>query len=340
MRLALAVASLGVLALVARPTHAQANVGPGVRLELGTTEEPQLFLDRPGYVAVFEFVTGRGVAQLYPLTRFEPTMRLDQGYRQLSPARADMARRLSYRASAAIRTFTPGRFGDLATAPAPWAPAARRFLPGRTVVAVASDRPLLVGAPHETLSRLHLGMPTLWTPASFESTTDDLDALVETIRAPGSAVSVTLMELPMPVYTMVMYATSPWLDVPVGTSAAEGDGDTWAICLGQVMRVPRWYLGDQTCLPGASQRTASATVASRSTVTDSIGFAPFSTTRATTSSVASRPIGELGPDPVQWPREGAPPRDAQGTAREAARGSTITDTRAGANAGPAKSPPR
>lgn len=338
MRTVLAVASLGVLALVARPTHAQANVGPGVRLELGTTEEPQLFLDRPGYVAVFEFVTGRGVAQLYPLTRFEPTMRLDQGYRQLSPARADMARRLSYRASAAIRTFTPGRFGDLATAPAPWAPAARRFLPGRTVVAVASDRPLRVGAPHETLSRLHLGMPTLWTPASFESTTDDLDALVETISAPGSAVSVSLMELPMPVYTMVMYATSPWLDVPVGTPATEGEGETWAICLGQVMRVPSWYLGDQTCLPGATQRTA--TLAARAAVPDSIGFAPFSSARATTGAVASRPIGDLGPEPAQWPREGAPPRDAQGTAREAARGSAITETRAGANAGRAKQPER
>ncbi len=331
MRTLLAVASVGALVLVAAPSHAQAPAptAPEVRLELSATDEPSLFLDRPGYVAVFEFVAGRGVAQLYPLTRFEPAMRLDQGYRQLSPARADMARRLSYRASAAIRSFTPGAIGDLASAPAPWAPAARRFLPGRTVVAVASDRPLRVGAPHETLSRLHLGMPTLWTPATFESTTDDLDALVETLREPGAAVAVSLMDLPMPVYTMVMYATNPWLDIPVTTPGTDGAGETWAVCLGQWMRVPTWYLADGTCLPGAAQRTA--VVAARPAVPDSIGVALLSNARPAAAAAAARPIGEAGPEPVQG-REGGPTRSAP--AGHGTPASTITDPRAGANRQP------
>jgi hypothetical protein len=228
------------------PLAAQKAPGDiGVRLEHSGANEPLLYLNQPAYVALFELVPGRGIVQLYPLTKYEAAYLVEPGYRQIVPARADMARRVSWQAATTIRDFTPGFHAGIPGPVTQWASAPQGFLPYRHVVAIASSKPLKVGTPNQTMSYLHLAMPTLWSPASFTASPTDLEALIDAVVPPGAATGVSAIELSSPIYTMVTYSPRAWATYS-GSDGSNGD-EIWADCLGMRIRVPDWYLREGLC---------------------------------------------------------------------------------------------
>ncbi|MBI3789326.1 MAG: hypothetical protein HY275_00405 [Gemmatimonadetes bacterium] len=270
-----------------------------VRLERTLGAEPQIYMDGPGYLAVFEIVPGRGIVQLYPLTKHEVTNLLEPGLRQLGAARADMARRVSWQASVAVRAFTPGVLTSV-TAPTPaFQPRGLGLLPYRHVVAIAATQPLRVGTPDRTMSRLHLEVPTLWSPGEFEATTDDLEALVNAVAPASRRVSVSMLTVPTPIYTMVLYSPQAW----ALTSPASPDYDLseiYARCLGMVMRVPVWYLADGLCAPAPTPTTVALTRAS-----DSLAIRPVAATITTVvrAGDGAGPARGGGPSTARDPAE-------------------------------------
>ncbi len=249
--LAVGTLALGCAAWAMPLTAQQTSNDIGVRLEYSGANEPLLYLGQPAYVALFELVPGRGVVQLYPLTRYEAGYLVEPGYRQIIPARADMARRMSWQAARAVRDFTPGFHVGIPGPTTQWSSAPQGFLTYRHVVAIASSKPLKVGTPNQTMSQLLLAMPALWSPASFEASPGDLEALIDAVVPAGAATGVSALQVASPIYTMVTYSPRAWTEYSQENSAV-GD-EVWATCYGMRIQVPAWYLGEGLCTEQASK---------------------------------------------------------------------------------------
>lgn len=256
-------------------------------------------------MALFELVPGRGIVQLYPLTKYEATYLVEPGYRQMIPARADMARRVSWQAGIAVRQFTPGFHAGV---PAPVSPASKGpqgFLPYRHVVAIASDKPLRVGTPSATMSYLHLAVPALWTPAAFEAGPSDLEALIDAVVPAGATSGVSAIRLAPPRYTMVTYSPLAWALVnPWDDTDEVWTDDRWASCFGMRIRVPSWYLGEAFC--NEPPKTQTPQVAASSLPVAPIGLVHVSAPTVATR-IADLPMREV---PALTPVERAGPNDA------------------------------
>ena len=331
--------AVGIIALGcaqwAMPLAAQKSSDVGVRLEYSRADEPLLYLNQPAYVALFELVPGRGVVQLYPLTSYEASYLVEPGYRQIIPARADMARRLSWQAGVAVRQFIPGfHLG----APVVTQVAARPqgFVQTRHVVAIASNQPLNVGRPNETISRLHLAMPSLWTPAAFEASPTDLESLIEAIVPAGAASGVSALQVASPIYTMVTYSPRAWAEIsdPSKLYAGAEDDEVWASCLGMRIRVPSWYIADAVCAEPVARPGQQAALTNAGV--PAVGLVPVAAP-STGTRIADLPVREvrvltpverLGPNEVA--RHAAASDMGAGEGRDVPAGSSKTDARAGA----------
>ena len=247
MRRLLAVGTLALGAAWAKPLTAQTPQPEiAVRLEYSRTTEPVLFLGQPAYIALFEMVPGRGIVQLYPLTKYEANYLVEPGYRQIIPARAEMARRVSWQSAQAVQQFTPGFHFGMPGPARQVASGPQGFLPSRHVIAIASDKPLRIGTPNETMSYLHLAMPALWSPASFEANPEDLESIIDAVLAPGAASGVSAIQLATQVYTMATY--SPVAFAMYNQETGVVNDEVWATCFGLRIRAPSWVLSSGICV--------------------------------------------------------------------------------------------
>ncbi len=180
-RLALCAAILSATA-----AHAQlpSAAVPRARLSATALGAPEVQVLQPSHVAVFEVQPFGGIVQLYPTSRGEAFTTTAVAQLPLAGAALLEARRASHRGLALVA-------GGMGTAGAPVGADVRTLRP-RTLVLLASDQPLRVSGPFETLARLAGEMPALRTPQVFGGEDADIADLVARVRPVGRDAEVTL----------------------------------------------------------------------------------------------------------------------------------------------------
>lgn len=145
-------------------------------------DEPGFELNRAAYVAVFEIRPGDGVAQLFPDNTEASRVTSPKGRTYLVSGRTHYNRQ----ASQSQNNFAPtANFGT------------DRLRSSRTILVVASDRPLRVGAPASTANVLRR-IERLRTLRSGRVLIEDLLAIVDAVRPedPGAELATDSLELP------------------------------------------------------------------------------------------------------------------------------------------------
>ncbi|MBI3789327.1 MAG: hypothetical protein HY275_00410 [Gemmatimonadetes bacterium] len=145
-------------------------------------DEPGFELNRPAYVAVFELRPGDGVAQLYPDNTDGSRTTSARGRTYLQAGRAHYNRQVS---RAQFNYAPTSSFGT------------DQLRTGRTILVIASDRPLRVGAPAATAQTLRR-IERLRTLRSGRILLEDLLAVIEAVKPQdaGAEVASDSMELP------------------------------------------------------------------------------------------------------------------------------------------------
>ena len=145
-------------------------------------DEPGFELNRPAYVAVFEIRPGVGIAQLYPdhSEGSRTTAAKGRTYLQASRARYNRAASQSQFDNGPVSSFGVDQLRTM-----------------RTILVVASDRPLRVAGPAAT-SALLRRVERLRTLRSGRVLMADLLAIVEAVKPEdaGAEVVTDVMEVP------------------------------------------------------------------------------------------------------------------------------------------------
>lgn len=168
----------------AHPARAQGPDSLALKVEIFRVpgDEPGFELNRAAYVAVFEIRAGEGVAQLFPDNT--------EGSRVTSPKGRTylIAGRTHYN-----RQASQGQYNYAPTASS----GIDRLRTGRTILVIASDRPLRVGAPASTASVLRR-VERLRSLRTGRVLLEDLAALVEAVKPldSGAEVATDTLELP------------------------------------------------------------------------------------------------------------------------------------------------
>jgi hypothetical protein len=145
-------------------------------------DEPGFELNRAAYVAVFEVRPGDGVAQLFPDNTEGARVTSPIGRTYLQAGRAHYNRQVSQ----SQNNYAPtSSFGT------------ERLRTSRTILVVASDRPLRVGAPASTATVLRR-IERLRTLRSGRVLVEDLLAIVEAVRPADAGAEVVSDVLEMP----------------------------------------------------------------------------------------------------------------------------------------------
>ncbi len=145
-------------------------------------DEPGFELNRAAYVAVFEVRPGEGVAQLYPDNTEGSRVTSPKGRTFLLSGRVHYNRQSSQSQNNYAPTASSGT---------------DRLRTSRTILVVASDRPLRVGAPTSTGNVLRR-IERLRSLRSGRVAIDDLLAIIEAVRPedPGAELATDTLEVP------------------------------------------------------------------------------------------------------------------------------------------------
>ncbi|MBI3791261.1 MAG: hypothetical protein HY275_10335 [Gemmatimonadetes bacterium] len=153
------------------------------RVHVNEAGQPELRVVVPSYLAVFELIPQRGIAQIYPMRADEAAVPIAAGRFPLDERRVAFARVISLAAA--------GGGGSVRMD--------HGFVPARHVVVVAANEPLRIGVPTDIATTMAEEIPGLRDVRSWTPEESDLVALVARVRpaSAGAAVTVDLLSLPM-----------------------------------------------------------------------------------------------------------------------------------------------
>lgn len=180
----LALATAGVLLAapcVGVAAQASDSLALSVSLFRVAGDEPGFELNRAAYVAIFEVRPGEGVAQLFPDNTEMSRTSLPKGRSYLQGSRAQYNRQISR----AQYNYAPQGSSGIDVLRTP-----------RTILIVASDRPLRVAGPASTAATLRR-VERLRSLRTGRVTMEDLMAIIEAVRpeAAGAELVTDVLEL-------------------------------------------------------------------------------------------------------------------------------------------------